>query len=322
MESLHGELLMSQGIFRIFCLLVILISAGCFTDKDQEYRNDSVTPREIGNVAIVTSTNEIEVVLSTVDVGVGRHRIGALLISSDGFVRSPLATVSSFFYPSTNSEPQLREVNVAVFRPWPSHSKGIYTTHLTFDKPGIWLIEWTVSDSHLNPTTASVMLDVPRKPIVPDNGVPSPKTPNKTLEDVQNITQLTTGSLHDPDLYQIKISDAISSGLPSVLVIDSPAFCVSLVCGPQVDVLKELKDAYKGKANFIHVDLYDNPQGIKGDLGKAQISEAAEAWSIIDSQWTFVIDSEGVISERFESFATYEELERSLTKVIELAEYN
>ena len=105
-------------------------------------------------------------------------------------------------------------------------------------------------------------------------------------------------------------------------MMDSPAFCVSLVCGPQVDVLKELKDAYKGKANFIHVDLYDNPQGIKGDLGKAQISEAAEAWSIIDSQWTFVIDSEGVISERFESFATYEELERSLTKVIELAEYN
>ena len=85
MENPRGELLMSQGIFNIFCLSVILISTGCFTYTDQEYRNDSAISREIGSVAIGTSTNEIEIVLSTKDVGVGRHRIGALLISSDGF---------------------------------------------------------------------------------------------------------------------------------------------------------------------------------------------------------------------------------------------
>ena len=290
--------------------------------KDQGYKTSSATSTQVVNVTKHTSANGIEVVPSTLDVGVGRHRIGALLISSDGFVRSPLATVSSFFYSGTDSEPQLQEINVAVFRPWPSHSKGIYTTHLTFDRPGLWLIEWSVSDAYLNSLTATLTLDVPMEPVVPDKGVQAPRTPNRTLGDVQNIAQLTTGSVHDPDLYRIKISDAFSSGLPSVLVVASPAFCVSLVCGPQVDVLKELKDAYKGQANFIHVDLYDNPERIKGDLRKARISETAKGWSIIDSQWTFVIDSDGVILERFESFTTYEELEKALRTVIEISQDN
>ena len=92
----------------------------------------------------------------------------------------------------------------------------------------------------------------------------------------------------------------------------SPAFCTNAVCGPQVQVLQELKDEYKGLANFIHVDIYDNPQEIQGDLDRARISPTVVEWALPSTEWTFVIDKQGIVSARFEAFATFEELEEAL----------
>ena len=108
----------------------------------------------------------------------------------------------------------------------------------------------------------------------------------------------------------------MDSGLPSVVVMASPAFCTNAVCGPQVEVLRQLKDTYSGRANFIHVDIYDNPHEIQGDLDRAVISPTVLEWSLPSTEWSFVIDPSGVISGRFESFATFDELEAALKKVL------
>ena len=81
-------------------------------------------------------------------------------------------------------------------------------------------------------------------------------------------------------------------------------------------MLQELKNSYLGKANFIHVDIYDNPHEIQGDLDRARISPIAVEWSLPSIEWTFVLDSEGVVSARFEAFATLTEVEEALPKVL------
>ena len=96
----------------------------------------------------------------------------------------------------------------------------------------------------------------------------------------------------------------------------SPAFCTNAVCGPQVEVLQELKDRYKGQANFIHVDFYDNPEEIQGDLDRARLSPAVVEWGLPSTEWSFVIDGNGIVSARFEAFATLDELEQALLKVL------
>ena len=96
----------------------------------------------------------------------------------------------------------------------------------------------------------------------------------------------------------------------------SPAFCTNAVCGPQVQVLQELKDRYMGKANFIHVDFYDNPEEIQGDLSRARPSPTVVEWSLPSTEWSFVIDKQGTVSARFESFATLDELEQALLQVL------
>ena len=122
--------------------------------------------------------------------------------------------------------------------------------------------------------------------------------------------------MQDPDLYRLTIAEAVDSGLPTVIVMASPAFCTNAVCGPQVEVLQELKDEFEGKANFVHVDYYDNPEEIQGDLTRAVVSPVAQEWGLPSTEWSFVVDRDGIVSGRFEGFTALEELRQALVRAL------
>ena len=262
------------------------------------------------------SPDGLQAIFGTPDLGVGENRFAFVLTSPDALVRAPVATVSSFFLSSEGSVDEPKQTAQAVFRLWPYGTRGLYTTRLTFDTPGSWRIEVRVPEPDGSSRRAQLSFEVREAPTAIAMGSPAVASQSKTLVDVEGISELTTGSLHDPDLYQITIADAVTSGLPTVLVMASPAFCTNAVCGPQVEVLQELKNKYKGQANFIHVDIYDNPEEIQGDLNRARISPTVMEWRLPSTEWSFVIDSHSKVSARFESFATLEELEQALEEVI------
>jgi hypothetical protein len=273
-------------------------------------------PLEFPLIEGPVSADGLKLIFATPDLSVGEHRVGFAVTSTQSLVQEPVASVSSTYYPEGDVEGQAQETAVAIFRPWPYGTRGIYTTSLEFDLPGRWGIEVTVLSTEGPSRKAELLFSVAEAVTAPAVGTPAIKSESKTIHDVERISQLTTGSLHDPDLYQTTISGAIDSGLPTVVVMASPAFCTNAVCGPQVEVLKELKDKYRAQANFIHVDFYDNPEEIQGDLNRARTSPTVEEWRLPSTEWSFVIDDRGVISSRFESFATLEELERALRDVL------
>jgi hypothetical protein len=158
--------------------------------------------------------------------------------------------------------------------------------------------------------------DVAKATSAPQVGAKAVRSVTKTLADVDGPTELTTGSFYDEDLYRVTLADAVAADGPVVVVFASPAFCINAVCGPQVDVLSELQEAYAGRASFVHVDLYENPELIQGDLSNATIAAAVREWNLPSNEWTFVIDADGVITARFEAFATFSEIEQELAKLL------
>ena len=262
------------------------------------------------------SPDGLQVIFGTPDLGVGENRIGFVLTSAKGLVKSPAVSVTSLFFPDESAVGEARQTALAVFRLWPYGTRGMYTTGLTFDAPGNWGMEISVLDADGGGGTAELRFEVHEAASAPTNDEPAIASESKTFGDVEGFEQLTTGMLQDRDLYDISIADALTSGIPTVVVMASPAFCTNAVCGPQVEVLQELKDKYKGQANFIHVDYYDNPGEIQGDLDRAVVSPTVLEWRLPSTEWSFVIDDMGIISARFESFATLEELEQALREVL------
>ena len=262
------------------------------------------------------SPDGVQAIFGTPDLGIGENRVGFVLTTPDDLVRAPEATVSSLFFPEEGAAGELKETVEAAFHLWPYGTRGFYITRLSFDRPGRWGLDISFVDEDGSDRTAQIFFDVEETPMTVAVGERAVASRNKTLADVDGFGDLTTGSLQDPDLYQVTIADAVESGLPTVIVMASPAFCTNAVCGPQVEVLQQLKDQYQGRANFIHVDIYDNPSEIQGDLTRARVSPTVLEWRLPSTEWTFVVDREGRVSHRFEAFATLDELEQALLKVI------
>ena len=158
--------------------------------------------------------------------------------------------------------------------------------------------------------------------VVPDNGAIPPASQTKTLASEGTLKTLTTDYSPDLDLYLVSVDEAIEQPRPAVVVFSSPAFCTTPTCGPQAETLSELQDAHPDSANFIHVEIYDNPHEIQGDLDKAEIAEAVREWGFdriphwFNESWTYILDSDGRIHEKFEGYVTLEELEETLQEVL------
>ncbi len=262
------------------------------------------------------SEDGLQAIFATPDLGIGKHRVAFAMQSQTGLVDSPSATVQSFYEPDPEELGQPVETSLALFRPFPLVERGLYSTNLTFDRAGEWAIQATVLGDDASPKRARLFFEVPESSKAPAIGDAAVKSVNRTERDVKSLAELTTGSMKDADLYQVTIADAVESGKPTVIVMASPAFCTNAVCGPQVEVLKELKNEFPDQANYIHIDLYDNPHEIQGDLGRAVISPVVREWNLPSTEWSFVVDSQGRIASRFEGFCTLEELREALESVL------
>ena len=261
------------------------------------------------------SPDGLQAIFATPDIGTGEQRIAVVLTSEKGLVRSPIATLTSYYYADGAADGEMRDTAVALFRPFPLGARGLYAAQMEFDAPGEWGLDIAVLDENANTLRAELRFDVPEQTAAPGNGASSPLSDSKTLA-THGIAELTTGTLQDADLYQVSIADAVRSGMPTVIVMASPAFCTNAVCGPQVDVLSELKDKYKGKAHFIHVDFFDNPDEIQGDLTRARVSPTVLEWNLPSTEWSFIVNADGIIYRRFEGFAPIDELEDALLEVL------
>ena len=272
-------------------------------------------PDEVELIKGPVSPDGLQAIFATPDISAGEQRIAVVLTSEQGLVRSPLATLTALYYPDAASDGERRDTAVAEFRPFPLGTRGLYAAQMNFDAPGDWGLDIAVIDENANTLRAELRFQVPAQTIAPAIGAPAPASASKTIHDTA-LDDLTTGTLRDTDLYRISIADAIQSDLPAVIVMASPAFCTNAVCGPQVDVLSQLKNKHPGRAHFIHIDFYDNPSEIQGDLTRARLSPTVREWNLPSAEWSFILDASGVIRQRFEGFAPLDELEDSLLDVL------
>ena len=98
----------------------------------------------------------------------------------------------------------------------------------------------------------------------------------------------------------------------------SPGFCTNALCGPQAEVLSILRERHAPRANFIHVDLYENPEQIRtGGLDIAVETPLLEEWGLETAEWTFIVGADGLVAHRFEAFVAESELEQALLEVLD-----
>ncbi len=273
-------------------------------------------PAETPAAMSAASFTDLEGLLGTKDLGVGANRVSFVLQTSEGLVSLPQIQVRSLF-----GGEEVERVS-GRFHLWPFGTRGNYVSEMTFDKVGDWQIEAVIARGEETLASAVMDIEVKEEGFTPAIGAAPPLTVNKTATDEAGLAEITTWPRADIGLYQKTIPEALESGMPLVVVMSSPGFCTSPTCGPQVDTVTELKNLYADRANFIHVEIYDNPIEIQSSLDMGVYSPVVVDWGLTKSEeylnesWVFIIDANGLIAAKYEGYASLDELESGLKEVL------
>ncbi len=220
------------------------------------------------------------------------------------------------FYETRNTTPHIHadgSVHMHLDR------RGYYVVEgAEFDTPGIWSAELTVDPPDADGFRARAAFNVNAQPSALGVGMAALPIDHPTLDDVDDVAQLSSAPEPVLDMYAVTVAEALGERRPLVVQFSTPRFCVSHMCGPVYEELASLHETYGDRVRFVHLEPFD--LGIARTEGRLVPTSAFQAWSLQTEPWTFVIDAGGVVSARFEGMVSAAELEGALQRVIGSAE--
>jgi hypothetical protein len=191
----------------------------------------------------------------------------------------------------------------------PDQAKNVYVVpKVDFDKKGPWVAVAMIKGKG-GLEASRVPSPVAGENSVPEVGEKAPLIHTPTAADVGgDLAKIDTRIPHD-QMHQVDFADVVGKD-PIVLVFATPALCQSRVCGPVVDVAQQVADEYKGKADFIHMEVYNDNEISKG------IRPQLQAFNLETEPWTFLIDRNGVIRDRIDGAYGVAELEQAMRTIV------
>jgi hypothetical protein len=191
-----------------------------------------------------------------------------------------------------------------------SDAKSAYVVpEVDFDKPGPW-----VGIAMLKGPNGLEASRVPSPvagqfPKIPEVGEKAPVIDTPTAADVGGDLAKIDTRVPPDQMHAVNFADVVGKK-PVVLVFATPALCQSRVCGPVVDIAQQVADEYKGEADFIHMEVYN-----ENDAGKG-IRPQLRAFGLETEPWTFLIDADGVVRDRIEGAYGVSELEQAMNEIL------
>jgi hypothetical protein len=188
-----------------------------------------------------------------------------------------------------------------------SDATSVYVVpEVDFNRPGPWVGIAILKGPNGLEAARVPSPDIGHFPRIPEVGNQAPLIHTPTAADVGgDLTKIDTRVPPD-QMHAVDFADKH----PVVLVFATPALCQSRVCGPVVDIAQQVADEYKGDADFIHMEVYND-----NDPGKG-IRPQLRAFGLESEPWTFLIDADGVVRDRIEGAYGVSELEKAMSKIL------
>jgi hypothetical protein len=279
-------------------LVLLVLLAGCGT---------AVTP-----APTVTSGTLVPVIaVSELTRGVNRIAFGVL---KDGTpINDPQLALGMKLYYLDGEEPTVVQSETEAVYRGEGLPFGLYVGYADLPEAGGWGVEVSVPQPSGTPQISKLRLDVLTQPQAPSVGSAAIAVDNLTVKAQPDLAQITSDPQPDAELYQLTVAEALAAKKPFLVSFSTPGYCQTAVCGPNMLVIKQLKDEFKSQVNFIHVEVYPYP--FNESFQNQRRVRAMAQWKLQTEPWTFLVDGAGVIQARYEGGITLSELEPALIQL-------
>jgi hypothetical protein len=191
----------------------------------------------------------------------------------------------------------------------PDVASAVYSTELTFPSEGEYKPIVVTKESGGIGEKALPMLHVGEFVKIPQPGEKAPSIQTPTAKSVGgDLAELSTRVPPDT-LSKVNYADVLGKE-PILLLFATPKFCQSRVCGPVVDVAQQAQHEFEGKANFIHMEIYNDNDPSKG------VRPQVRRFHLPTEPWLFAINREGVVSATIEGGFGTKLMGQTVEKVI------
>jgi hypothetical protein len=185
----------------------------------------------------------------------------------------------------------------------------IYVAHLRLSRPGTyWLLAEPEGAAAQVQALGNVV--VSKEDSAPDVGDPAVASETPTLASTGgDLSKLTTQTSPEEALLRHSVAESLHAEAPFVVTFATPKFCSSRTCGPVVDVVEEVARRFEGsEVRFIHVEVFEGNDPARG------VNRWMREWKLETEPWTFLVDRNGTIVERYEGVVSVHELEQAVSE--------
>jgi len=160
--------------------------------------------------------------------------------------------------------------------------------------------------------TAPIMIVDARAGVGPGQPLPPVRTPSPG--DNAGLDPACTRSPACP-WHDVSLDQALTQGRPLAVLVATPAFCQTTVCGPVLDVLLRAQPDVGDKVGFVHLEVYaSRPTG--PEITKTPLAPAVKAFGLTSEPVLFLVGADGVVRDRIDGLYGTSESTAALKKLI------
>ena len=139
--------------------------------------------------------------------------------------------------------------------------------------------------------------------------MPSIQTP--TMQNNLEINPICTKSSGPCSLHKKSLDESLSSSTPTALLVSTPRFCRTDVCGPALDILIKQSELLDGKLSIIHAEVFKEPEE-----QNFSVAPVVGAFGLTFEPSLIVANSEGVITSILHFAMDTKEVSEALSTVL------
>jgi hypothetical protein len=183
---------------------------------------------------------------------------------------------------------------------------GYYPLFTTFDQPGIWGLT-TVLDGE--ESTQNFQVQEPSQVALIQPGQAMVPVTTPTFDDARGVTPICTRDPQCP-LHERSLAAVLAEQRPVALLISTPLYCATAVCGPVLDMVMA-EAAARPDLAVVHAEVYLDPAA-GSDPGAGGTSPAVEQFGLTFEPSLFVARADGTVTARLDNVFDTVELAQAL----------
>ena len=145
-------------------------------------------------------------------------------------------------------------------------------------------------------------------------GDPLPALATPTVDDTRGVTPICT---REPacELHARTAADVVAAGEPMALLVATPAFCQTVICGPVLDVLLGVLPDVPG-VTAVHAEVFRDPENNPVPPTEDDFAPVIGELGLAFEPVLYTVGADGVVRERLDYIFGEAEVRRALEDLV------